>query len=89
MLEVNEVIGKARSYLTEVMPDFANLEPEIEEMVRSQDGPEWKITFQAQTQSNPKDESLSAVLGRRRIVKVVEVDGSDGSLIAVRNPPPF
>ncbi len=86
MLEVKEVIRKAESYLTEVMPEFANLEPELEEVVRRPKGSTWEITFRAQSRRNPTDESLASLLMQRRIVKVVEVDAADGSLVAVRNP---
>lgn len=86
MLAPSEVIGKARSYLGEVIPDFAALEPKVEEMVLAPDSSEWKITFSAHTAEKPN--SLAHII-RQRIEKVVSVGANDGSLISVRNPPPF
>jgi hypothetical protein len=89
MLAADEVIGKARNYLEQVIPDFAALDPKVEEMVLAPDSSEWKITFYAHTDDNPKVATLADLIRRRRIEKVVSVAAEDGALIAVRNPPPF
>jgi hypothetical protein len=88
MLEVGEVIGKARGYLTEVVPDFAKLQPKVEEIVLSPETSIWKITFLAQSPSfTLKAESLADLLSNARTIeKVVDVRADDGSLVAVRNP---
>jgi hypothetical protein len=90
MLAPNEVIGKARTYLGEVVPEFAALEPQVEEMVLAPDSSEWKITFYAlgggeRTEAN----TLADLLRWQRIEKVVSIGAEDGTLIAVRNPSPF
>jgi len=89
MLQANEVVAKARFYLDQIMPEFAELSPKVEEMVLSQDAARWTITFIAQMPEAPKAESLADMLSRRTIENVVHVGASDGSLIAVRNPIPF
>ena len=86
MLSVTEVVGKARTHLSEAMPEFAKLEPKVEELVRSQDPPRWEVTFRAGDPVDQKVASLADLLSRQKVVKVVSLDGSDGSLIAVRDP---
>jgi hypothetical protein len=89
MLGASEVVVKARGYLDEIMPEFAELKPHVEEMVLSQDASRWKITFLAQLTDSPKAESLADLVRRRVVEKVVDVKASDGTLIAVRNPDSF
>jgi hypothetical protein len=89
MLQAGEVVAKARFYLDQIMPEFTELSPKVEEMVLSPDSSRWKITFVAHMPEAPKAESLADLLSRRTIEKVVDVGASDGSLIAVRNPIPF
>jgi len=89
MLAPSEAVDKARIYLVEVIPEFAALEPKVEEMVLAPDSSEWKITFYAHSGDNPKTTSLADLINRRRIEKVVSIAAKDGTLIAVRNPPPF
>lgn len=87
MLAPSQVIDKARTYLGEVVPEFAALQPKIEEMVLVPNSSEWKITFYAQSGDNPKVATVADLLRRQRIEKIVFVGADDGSLIAVKNPP--
>jgi hypothetical protein len=93
MLAPREVLDKARTYLGEVIPDFAALDPKVEEMGLSSDlagTPKWVITFYAHAGESPKIGSLADVIRRQRIEKVVSIDPEDGHLISVSNPgPPF
>jgi hypothetical protein len=93
MLAPREVLDKARTYLGEVIPDFAVLEPKVEEMELSSDltgAKKWVITFYAHEGERPKIGSLADVIRRQRIEKVVSIDPDDGHLISVSNPgPPF
>jgi hypothetical protein len=90
MIAPSEAINKARIYLGEVIPEFASLEPKVEEMVLAPDSSEWKITFYALSSGEKaKATSLADLLSLHRIEKVVSVGAEDGSLIAVRNPSPF
>jgi len=93
MLAPREVLGKARTYLEEVVPDFAALEPKVDEMQLAKylpDSQRWVITFYAHSGESGKVASLADVIRRQRIEKVVSVDPEDGHLISVSNPgPPF
>lgn len=89
MLAPREVLDKARIYLEEVIPDFAALDPKVDEMRLSNyqtDTKRWVITFYAHTGDNLKVASLADVIRRQRVEKVVSVDPEDGRLIAVSNP---
>jgi hypothetical protein len=90
MLAPSEVIGKARTYLGEVIPDFAAMDPMVEEMVLDKDSANWNITFC--TLSSPEKSqknTLADLLRLHKIRKIVSVGAEDGSFIAVRNPTPF
>jgi hypothetical protein len=89
MLAVNEIIGKAKIYLNEVVPQFASLQPNIEEMVLVDGESQWRITFQASPARKQAAESIADLVQRQTVEKVVEIGADDGSLIAVRNPYPF
>jgi hypothetical protein len=90
MLAPGEVIEKARGYLGEIVPDFAAMNPKVEEMVLTPDSSEWKITFYVYTGDlNAKAVSLADLMKPRKLEKVVSIAPEDGALIAVRNPPPF
>jgi hypothetical protein len=88
MLDASEVVDKAREYLDIIMPEFAALKPQVEEMALLQDQApsRWKITFLARLSGKPKAESLSDLLGRQTVEKVVYLFADDGGLVAVRNP---
>lgn len=90
MLAPGEIVEKARGYLGEVVPEFAAMDPKVEEMVLVPDSSEWKVTFYVLAGDlNAKAVSLADLMGRRKIEKVVSIAPKDGALIAVRNPPPF
>ena len=86
MLAPKEALGKARTYLGEVIPDFAELDPKVEEMVLAQEGKRWRITFLAYRGEEGEANSLAGLLRRQRIEKVVSIASDDGSLLAVENP---
>lgn len=89
MLAPGEVLGKARTYLEEVIPDFAVLDPKVDEMQLSQDLTDtrrWVITFYAHSAEKPKVTSLADLIRQQRIEKVVSVDAEDGHLISLSNP---
>jgi hypothetical protein len=90
MLAPSEVIGKAQSYLGEVIPDFAALNPNVEEMELDKNTASWNITFCALSGPEKTEQnSLADLLRTRRVRKVVSVGVEDGALVAVRNPAPF
>jgi hypothetical protein len=90
MLAPSEVIGRAQSYLGEVIPQFAELDPTVEEMVLDNDSANWNITFCALSSPEKTDEnSLAGLLRLHKIRKVVSIKADNGALVAVRNPAPF
>jgi len=93
MLEPKDVLGRARKYMVEVMPEFAQLDPKVEEISLAQDllgKSRWRITFYAYSANSGEPDSLADLVRRQRIEKVVSVAPDDGSLIAIENaPPPF
>jgi hypothetical protein len=90
MLAPNEAIGRAQSYLGEVIPDFAALEPRVEEMVFDKSAANWNITFCALSSPEKSQENtLADLLRLHKIRKIVSIGADDGLLIAVRNPAPF
>lgn len=89
MLAPRDALGKARAYLEEVIPDFAALDPKVDEMKLSPHGGDsqtWVITFYAPTKDNAKVETLADVVRRQRIEKVVSLDADDGHLVFVGTP---
>ena len=85
MLDVSEAVGKARTYLSVIMPEFAELRPQVEEMELSPDNSMWNITFSAPIGGH-KTESVADLFTPRYTWKVVALSTNDGSLIAVTNP---
>jgi phage pi2 protein 07 len=86
MLAPSEALSKARVYLGEVVPEFAALQPKVDEMVLAPDSSKWIITFFAQAGGNRKAETVADLLSNPRIEKVISIAADDGSLVAVRNP---
>jgi hypothetical protein len=89
MLEPKEVVGKARKYLADLMPEFAQLDPKVEEITLGQDllgKSRWRITFYVYPDKDGEPNSLADLVRRQRIEKVVSVSPDDGALIAVENP---
>jgi hypothetical protein len=88
VIAAKDAIQKALGYLQEVVPEFAALEPQVEEIVRSSNSAVWTITFSALTGDDSKAKTLAELLRFRRIRKVVSVSTEDGALISVTNPLP-
>jgi hypothetical protein len=87
VLPANEVVEKARDYLGQVVPEFAALNPKLDEMVFTPEASEWRITFYAhQGDLNPEPKSLADIIRSNKVLKSVVVGAEDGSLIAIRNP---
>ena len=87
MLAPNEVVEMAKSYLGQVVPEFAALNPHVDEMVLTPESPEWRITFYAERgDTKPEPTSLAHLLQSPRIFKTVVIGATDGELIAIRNP---
>lgn len=89
MLEPKEVVGRARKHLADIMPEFAELDPKVEEIRLGQDAlgnARWWITFSAHLENSGEPNSLADLVKRRRIEKVVSIAPDSGSLISIDNP---
>lgn len=89
MLEPKEAVGRARQFLADIMPEFAELDPKVEEIRLGQDAlgnPRWWITFYAHPEINGEPNSLADLVKQRRIEKVVSIAPDNGSLISIDNP---
>jgi len=92
MLEPKNVLDRARQYLDDLFPEFAQLDPKVEEMSLTPDllgNSRWRITFYAYPRHDSEPNSLADLVRLQRIEKVVSVAPNDGSLIAIENAPPF
>lgn len=87
MLEAGEAVSKAKVYLNEIMPEFVQLKPQVDEMELSESPKSWRITFVARLGETDKSESLADLVRRRTIQKIVEVGANDGAFISVKNFP--
>lgn len=88
MLEPKDVLGRAQKYLNDLIPEFAQLDPKVEEMTLAQDllgKSRWRITFYAYPVDKGEPNSLAELVRRQRIEKVVSLAPDDGSLIAIEN----
>ncbi len=85
-MTVPEAIQVAKKHLVEIMPDLASAEIELEELETPPHGSKWRFTFTAvQPFDYERDAPLRRLLKSRRSTKSVEVDSTDGSLLAIRN----
>lgn len=85
MLDAKEIVAKARNYLETITPDFAALNPKVEEMAITPDN-QWRILFVATTGDIPSAPTLADLLARKKIEKEVLVWAETGNLFAVQNP---
>ncbi len=83
MVDVEGAVKIATEYLVKVMPSFAALHPVVMEFERSSDGSLWNVTFRAK---NPEPREGAASIFYPYIDKLVQIQTSNGELIAIRNP---
>ncbi len=83
MVDVDEAVKIANVYLMKVMPGFAALHPEIMEFERSENGDVWTVTFRAK---NPDAQNGTPNVFYPYVDKQVQIQTSNGELIAIRNP---
>ena len=83
MVDVDEAVRIATTYLGKVMPGFVALNPKIEEFELSKDGTVWNITFRAK---NPDAQNGTPNVFYPYVDKLVQIQTSNGDLIAIRHP---
>jgi len=85
-MTAQEAVGKAKAYLKDVLPEYANAEWQLEELETAADKHTWLFTFSATRQGkSPLNLSIEDFLHPYRITKLVEVDSETGELLAIRN----
>jgi hypothetical protein len=57
MVDVDEAVRIATTYLSKVMPGYVALQPKIEEFELSEDGAVWNITFSSEESGRSKWDS--------------------------------
>jgi hypothetical protein len=83
MVDVETAVKIAFTQLGKVMPEYLELNPAVEEFERSKDGSLWNVTFRAK---NPDLENGTKHIFYPYRDKVVQIQTSDGDLIAIKNP---
>jgi len=83
MVDVETAVKIAFTQLGRVMPEYLELNPAVEEFERSKDGSLWNVTFRAK---NPDMEDGTKNIFYPYRDKVVQIQASDGDLIAIKNP---
>ena len=88
MLDAGQAVSKAQEYLKQFIPDFAILQPRVEEIVLVPDSSSWRIRFYAYSGDPSKAATLADLMRFRRIEKIVLISAQDGGLIGISNPAP-
>lgn len=88
MLDANQAMAKAQAYLEQFIPEFAVMQPRVEEIVLAPDSSVWKITLYAYNSDRSDAATLADLLRFRRITKIVSISAEDGSLLGISNPAP-
>jgi hypothetical protein len=83
MVDVDEAVKIAATYLEKVMPGYVALHPEIEEFALSSDGSVWNVTFRAK---NPEVKGGTSNVFFPYLDKLVQIRTSNGALLAIQNP---
>jgi len=83
MVDVEEAVKIAATYLEKVMPGYAALDPKIEEFELSKDGSVWNVTFRAK---NPEVQNNNPNVFYPYLDKLVQIRTSNGDLLAIQNP---
>ena len=84
-LDIKEVISAARTHFNELLPEYADAAPRLEEIEK--EGPRdsyWAVTLSVPAPSNNDVVGARGPFGYNRIAKVVVVSGENGRFIAMR-----
>jgi hypothetical protein len=87
-LNIKEVIRAARAHFVDLLPEFPAKSDDVRLEEVERDGPNWAVTFSVPASSYGSMQEVfdyaADPLRRRRIAKIIVVDGSDGQLVALR-----
>jgi len=88
VIDATQARGKAQEYLQQFIPDFAALDPKVDEITLAPNGSTWIIGLYAYAGDQSQAATLAELLKFRRIRKVVVISAEDGSLLGISNPAP-
>jgi hypothetical protein len=88
-LDIKGVIRVARGYFVDLLPEFPAKSDDVRLEEIERDGSNWAVTFSVpassyETLHEAIESGLLGPYGRRRVAKVIIVDGTDGQLIALK-----
>lgn len=88
-LGIKEVIRAARAHFVDLLPEFPAKSDDVRLEEIERDGTNWAVTFSVPASSYNSlqeafDVAANGPFGRRRIAKVIVVDGLDGQLVALK-----
>jgi hypothetical protein len=84
-MTVPEAIDIAKHHLSTTLPEFSDTPVQLEELETPPYGSKWRFTFSASLPVTGNAINFAEVMRGRRISKSVEIDPSDGALLAVKN----
>jgi hypothetical protein len=85
-MTVPEAIERAKQHLVTVLPEYAGVHLQLEELETPPSPSKWSFTFSATFPlASNHASNLADVLRGRRISKSVQIDPESGALVAVKN----
>ena len=82
-LDIKQAIEAARLHFLEIVPEFGiKQDLRLEEIER--EGNNWAVTFSVPLQTGSDLFMVRSPFGYNRVAKIVVVDGTDGSFVALR-----
>jgi hypothetical protein len=87
-LGIKDVIRFARAHFVDLLPEFPAKSDDVRLEEIERDGSNWAVTFSVPASSYSSMQEVLDLAGdplrRRRVAKIIVVDGSDGQLVALR-----
>ena len=83
-MTVPEAVEVSKKHLTDLLPELAETDIQLEEVDVPPLGQKWKFTFSAMPML-PANSSFGKILRATRVAKSVEIDPLNGDLISLRN----
>jgi hypothetical protein len=88
-LVIKEIIRTARAHFIDLLPEFPAKSDDVRLEEIEREGSNWAVTFGVPASSSNShqemiESQLNGPFGRRRIAKIIIVDGNSGQLVARR-----
>lgn len=82
-LDIKQAIEVARLHFLDVVPEFG-IKPDLRLEEIEREGNNWAVTFSAPAGAGSDFLAARSPFGYNRVAKIVVVDGTDGSFVALR-----